>query len=80
MALVVEHEDVEALKAWGMGLDLVMESCIFCFTPTRYWHLPTNSVVCPCCAVYKDESDVIAAKEARKAARSKTGSGFKTAQ
>jgi len=30
MALAVEHEDVEALKAWGLGLWKVMERCTFC--------------------------------------------------
>lgn len=47
----ITHENVETLKKWGMGLERVLEHCAFCSTPTRYWHLPTNKVVCESCAL-----------------------------
>jgi hypothetical protein len=46
----VEHEDVEELKKWGMGLQHILEACRFCGKGTRYWHQPTNNPVCQSCA------------------------------
>ena len=46
----VEHEDVEELKKWGMGLDQILERCALCSTPTRYWHTPSNTPCCQTCA------------------------------
>lgn len=50
MAIPVEHEDVEELKKWGLGLENLIERCFFCDTPTRYWHTATNTPVCEGCA------------------------------
>lgn len=58
MAVVVEHEDVEALKKWGSGLWKVMERCTFCRVETRYWHNASNKPVCQSCAETKSESDL----------------------
>lgn len=58
MALSVEHEDVEALKGWGMGLWKVLERCTFCGIETRYWHKASNKPVCECCAPSKSERDI----------------------
>jgi hypothetical protein len=46
----VEHESIEELKKWGMGLEKMLEACRFCGAGTRYWHRPTNSPVCESCA------------------------------
>lgn len=46
----VEHEDVEGLKKWGMGLSQMLESCALCNTPTRYWHTNSNTPCCQDCA------------------------------
>lgn len=46
----VQHEDVEELRKWGMGLENLVERCWFCADFTRYWHMPTNNPVCPACA------------------------------
>lgn len=48
--ITVEHEDIEELRKWGMGLEAVQENCFFCTTPTRFWHMGTNNPVCECCA------------------------------
>lgn len=58
MALVVEHEDVEALKKWGMGLWKMMERCTFCSVETRFWHKASNKPVCESCAALKAETDL----------------------
>lgn len=58
MPIVVEHEDVEALKKWGMGLWKVMERCTFCRIETRYWQKGSNKPVCESCAASKAESDL----------------------
>lgn len=28
----------------------IVESCLFCKRPTRFWHEPTNNPVCEACA------------------------------
>lgn len=43
MVILVVHEDTEALKEWGMGLETLLEHCNFCNAPTPYWHKRTNS-------------------------------------
>lgn len=58
MAIAVEQEDVEALKAWGLGLEKVIERCVFCGTGTRYWHLLSNTPVCECCVGARDVEDI----------------------
>lgn len=58
MPIPVEHEDVADLQSWGLGLDRVMERCVFCSTGTRYWHKPTNNPVCESCAGLKDISEL----------------------
>lgn len=65
MAIPVEHEDVEELKGWGLGLENAVECCVFCGTGTRYWHLATNNPVCQCCAGVKAESDLPAAVQVK---------------
>lgn len=76
MAIAVEHEDVEALKAWGLGLEVAMERCVFCAVETRYWY-KMSTPVCACCALVKEEVDVIAAKAALRK-QSALGRGFMT--
>jgi hypothetical protein len=62
----VTYEDVEALKQWGMGLEHVLERCIFCRAETRYWHLPTNTSVCEQCATTRTVADLKAAMKESK--------------
>lgn len=57
----VEHEDVQALADWNMGLEQSMEHCVFCDSKTRYWHKASNNPVCPSCASTKNVSDLPAA-------------------
>ncbi len=47
---IIEHEDKEVLKKWGMGLESILEHCHFCRKPTPYWHTNTNNPVCQECA------------------------------
>lgn len=63
MAIKIQHEDIEELKKWGLGLETVMESCILCKAPTRFWSVASKCPVCECCAQVRDESAV---QEARK--------------
>lgn len=58
MAIAVEHEDVEALKSWGIGLEKVTERCVFCRTETRHWHLPSNTPVCECCSGEREADEL----------------------
>jgi hypothetical protein len=46
----IEHENVEELKKWGMGLSRIIENCFFCHTPTRYWNKKANQPCCPSCS------------------------------
>jgi len=34
------------------------ERCVFCKTPTIYWHEATNNPVCLSCAPVKEVSDI----------------------
>lgn len=43
-------------KEWAGQM---LEDCIFCETPTAYWHKMTNMPVCQSCAENVDESDVL---------------------
>lgn len=43
-------------KEWAGQM---LEDCIFCETPTAYWHMATNMPVCQSCAENVDESDVL---------------------
>lgn len=54
----VEHEDIEELKKWGMGLSNIVELCHFCHNGTRYWHRRTNTPVCQGCAKTHKVSDI----------------------
>jgi hypothetical protein len=58
MALAVENEDIEALKAWGLGLEKVMERCFFCRSETRLLHRPSNKHVCDGCAEIHNEQEL----------------------
>lgn len=78
MAIEVEHEDTEALKAWGLGLESSMESCVFCAVATRYWY-QASTPVCQCCAAVKDEDDVVAANALLRVQKASSGRGFMTA-
>jgi hypothetical protein len=62
MAIEVEAEDVEALKAWGIGLEKVAELCVLCRKPSRTWHRASNQPVCQACASTRSPSDLIADK------------------
>lgn len=64
MAIAIEHEDVEGLKKWGMGLEKLVENCLLCQQPTRYWSVVCNCPVCEECAKTKDEADAKAAFDA----------------
>lgn len=68
MAIPIEHENVEELKKWGMGLSKIVESCCFCNTPTRYWHTKSNQPVCPGCSKTHKVSEIptIAPKKGRR--------------
>lgn len=50
MVIKVEHEDIEELKKWGLGLSELLEHCHFCNVQTRYWHRATNTPVCEECS------------------------------
>lgn len=50
MPIAVEEEDLESLRRWGMGLERVLEACVFCRRDTSFWHCATNKPVCPKCA------------------------------
>lgn len=58
MTIETVHEDMEALKGGGRGLESVMEQCYFCKTPTRYWHLPKNEPVCQSCSIFHNEDEI----------------------
>ena len=58
MSIRVEHEDIEELRKWGMGLSNIMELCVFCGYETRYWHRPTNTPVCPNCAQWHEPKEL----------------------
>lgn len=46
----VEHEDRATMQEFGN----LVEDCVFCRSPTRYWHKATNKPVCLRCAnIYK---------------------------
>ena len=46
----IEHEDVEELKKWEMGLSRIIENCFFCHAPARYWNKKANQPCCPSCS------------------------------
>ena len=50
----IEKEPEDISKEFG---DLV-ENCIFCNQPTRFWHNPTNRPVCPKDAKIWDEHNM----------------------
>jgi len=54
----VVHEDVEELKKWGMGLETMLERCVFCRNGTPYWHRESNTPVCECCAETHSVSEI----------------------
>ncbi len=58
MSIPVEHEDIEQLKLWGLGLEKVIEKCYFCGDPTRYWYKPANKPVCTHCAKDHNPSEI----------------------
>lgn len=57
-------EDPEELRKYGLGLDQILENCIFCKNPTTYWHVPTNTPCCPDCAKLYKVRDIKKAKNA----------------
>lgn len=50
MSIEVVHEDINELKKWGLGLEKIIESCIFCKGKTRYWSKEVNKPICKACA------------------------------
>ncbi len=46
MTIPVILEPVEVRQEFGG----IVESCVFCWSPTRYWHLNTNNPVCLFCS------------------------------
>ena len=50
MAIEIVHEDTNELKSWGLGLEKIIERCIFCNDPTRYWSRVANKSICQSCA------------------------------
>lgn len=54
----IEHEDIEELKKWGMGLSNILEQCHFCKNETRYWNKKRNTPVCQECAKILKVSDI----------------------
>ena len=50
MTIPIEHEDKEELAKWDMGLETMLEHCLFCDKPTPYWHAKTNNPVCTECS------------------------------
>jgi hypothetical protein len=56
--MFVELEDAKELEKWEMGLTRIMEGCVFCGIPTRYWHSASNNPVCQRCADLHDESEL----------------------
>lgn len=58
----VEHEDVDELKKWGMGLAFIKEHCALCKAPTRWWHKKTNTPCCLSCAKTRSVSDLMTAQ------------------
>lgn len=59
MAIPVEEEDKQALKAWGLGLERIRERCRFCQAETSLWHRATNQPVCEACAATHNEVDLV---------------------
>ena len=49
----VEHEPGSVRDFNG-----VIEHCVFCDKPTRYWHMPTNNPVCQRCATSHKVSEL----------------------
>ena len=50
MPIEVEHENTDDLKKWEMNLGKIIEKCVFCKEPTRYWSKVANKPVCTHCA------------------------------
>lgn len=59
MPIPVIEEDVNSLKAWGLGLERIRELCRFCAAQTAHWHRPTNQPVCEACAGTHNEGDLL---------------------
>lgn len=38
----------------------MLEECVFCDTPSPYWHVQTNNCVCKSCSQLHDESELVA--------------------
>lgn len=53
---LIHEDDCDLSLAEEFALTQVVEDCIFCEKPTRFWHASSNSPVCPCCAAKVDES------------------------
>ena len=58
MSIDIKHEDIEQLKQWGLGLEKVIESCVFCGDKTRYWATTVNKPVCTHCAKERDVNEI----------------------
>ena len=58
MTIPIEHEDKEELTKWGMGLEKILEHCIFCKKTTPYWHSKTNNPVCQECSKTRKVGDI----------------------
>jgi hypothetical protein len=58
MPIPVIEEDVNSLKAWGLGLERIRELCRFCAARTPHWHRASNQPVCEPCASTHTEDDL----------------------
>lgn len=58
ISIPVEREDTKELKKWGMGLENMMERCVFCRNPTRYWNKKRNQPCCQACAIRHTLADL----------------------
>ena len=54
----IEHENIQQLKLWGLGLEKVIEKCYFCNEPTRYWYKKKNEPVCTNCAKDRHPNEI----------------------
>lgn len=58
MSIPVERENAEELKRWGLGLEKLLESCVFCRAGTPFWHRATKQPVCQYCASTHDIAEL----------------------
>jgi len=71
MAIPVQRESVHELKRWGIGLEKLIEVCVFCDQPTRFWNTKSNTPVCPDCGLDHTVADIGPARAAACAKKSR---------